>query len=106
MPKRRTTDSAYILSCIIENSYRSKQTLIITSIDFRKAFDSVNSDKLLEVMTRYKIHPKVIDLIVNIYKEDSTTVTQNNRQNKHTKRYQAGMQRIHSPVFDGNILDN
>ena len=79
MPKRRTMDSAYILSCIIEKSYKSKETLIITSIDFRKAFDSVNRDKLLEVMTKYKIHPKVIDLIINIYKEDSTTVTQNNR---------------------------
>ena len=76
--QRRTTDSIYILSCIIDQSYKDKQTLIISSIDFRKAFDSVKRDKLLDVMMKFKIHPKVIDLIVSIYKEDSTMLTDNN----------------------------
>ena len=78
--QRRTTDSTYILNCIIENEYKKKQTLIITSIDFSKAFDSVKRSKLLEVMKKFKIHPKVIDLIINVYKEDSTALTLNSRE--------------------------
>ena len=77
--QRRTTDSAYILSYLIEHSYRRKEMLIITSIDFKKAFDSVKRDKLLEVMKKYKIHSKVIDLIINVYKNDTTKLIKNNQ---------------------------
>ena len=43
---------------------------------------TVKTDKLLMVMMKFKIHPKVIDLIVNIYKEDSTILTDNNSINE------------------------
>ena len=38
-----------------------------------------NSRHLLEVMKRYKIHYKVIDLIVNVYKNDTTKLIKNNQ---------------------------
>ena len=78
--QRRTTDSTYILTYLIEHSFKKKQMLIITSVDFKKAFDSVKRDKLLEVMKKYKIHTKVIDMIVNIYKNDSTRLIKNNNE--------------------------
>ena len=72
--KRRTTDSIYILKYIIERSYKDKKMLIITSVDFQKAFDSVDRNRLLEAMKKYKIHPQVIDVIVEIYRNDKTTL--------------------------------
>ena len=79
-PRRRTTDSTYILSYTIEHCFKEKKTLIITSIDFKKAFDSVQRDKLLEAMMKYKIHPKVIDLIIKIYSNDTTALVKDREE--------------------------
>ena len=72
---RRTMDSIYCLNFAIDYAKKHKKQLIITFIDFKKAFDSVNRNKLLEMMIRYKFHPSVIDLIINIYNGDITEIT-------------------------------
>ena len=51
----------------MEESFRNKKKLIVTSIDFRKAFDSIKRETLVEVLKEYKIHPLVIDSIAKIY---------------------------------------
>merc|ERR1712179_872930 len=45
-----------------------------TFIDFKKAYDSVNRGKLIEVLIKYKVNPKIIDLIVELYAKDETTL--------------------------------
>ena len=55
---RRTTDSIYILKYIIERSYKDKKMLIITSVDFQTAFDSVDRNRLLEALKSTKYTPK------------------------------------------------
>ena len=64
---RRPTDSICTLTYAIYNSKKYKYNLIITAIDFKKAFDSINRNQLLTTMKKHKIHPKAIDLIINIY---------------------------------------
>ena len=75
--KRRITDNLYILKHCIEESYKSKQLLIIISVDFQKAFDSVNRRKMITTLMNYSIHPKIISAIANIYTEDKTNLLLN-----------------------------
>ena len=48
--------------------------MYFTFIDFKKAYDSIHRGKLIEVLIRYKVHPKVIDIIVQMYEKDRTTI--------------------------------
>ena len=41
--------------------------LILTAIDFSKAFDSIKRSALINSLKEYNIHPKVIEAIFNIY---------------------------------------
>ena len=70
----RIEDNLYILQYCVEESFKKKKALIVTSIDFKKAFDSVKRDVLIEVMKKYKINPKIMDTIANIYRGDKTNI--------------------------------
>ena len=54
--------------------------LIITAIDFKKAFDSIDRNKLLEEMKKFIIHPKVIDIIIKIYNNEKTILKKDNEE--------------------------
>ena len=45
-----------------------------TFIDFKKAYDSIHRGKLIEVLIKYKVNPKIIDIIVQMYENDRTTI--------------------------------
>ena len=77
---RRTTDSIYSLNFAIEYSNKKKIPLILTFIDYKKAFDSVNRNKLLDMLIKYKIHPSIIDIIINIYNGDKTNLKKGERE--------------------------
>ena len=70
----RIEDNILVLQYCVEESFRERKTLIVTSIDFRKAFDSVKRSALIEVMKEYRIHPKVIDAVADIYTGDKTNI--------------------------------
>ena len=74
---RRPTDSIYALTYAIYHSRKHNYNLIIISIDFKKAFDSIDRDELLASMTKHKIHPKAIDLIINVYNNEKTNLIKN-----------------------------
>ena len=44
-------------------------------VDFKKAYDSVDRRMLIEVLIKYKVNPKIIDMIVQMYTKDKTTIT-------------------------------
>lgn len=76
--KRRLEDNLFILTYCIEKSFKMKKPLIVTAIDFRKAFDSVKRNKLIECMKRFRIHPHIIDIVSEIYQNDTTIMYLNN----------------------------
>ena len=63
-------DNLFTLQYCIEGCYKLKRPLIVTCLDYSKAFDSIRRGKIIH----YKIHYKIIDAIANIYRHDYTKV--------------------------------
>ena len=49
-------------------------------VDLKKAYDSVDRKSLIEVLIKYKVNPRIIEIIVQMYAKDSTTITLGNMQ--------------------------
>ena len=69
---RRATDNLFILKYCVFKSFYMKQMLVVIAIDFKKAFDSIRRETIIQVMMKYKIHPNLIDFIAKIYTNDKT----------------------------------
>ena len=75
---RRAVDNLHILRYCIQQSYKNKKALIVTSLDFKKAFDSEDRGKLIECLMKYNIHPKIISVVAKLYTGDRTNLFLNN----------------------------
>ena len=71
----RTEYNHFILQYLVDKAVRRKQQLIVITLDFKKAFDSIDRRKLIEALKEYMINPHIINLIAKIYSNDSTMVT-------------------------------
>ena len=71
----RIEDNLFILQYVVQESLKRKQQLIMTAVDFKKAYDSVKRETLIKVLMDYKVHPTIIEAVGEIYNEDKTTVT-------------------------------
>lgn len=70
----RVEDNLFILQYCVEENFRKKKPLIVISIDYSKAYDSIKREKIIEVMKTYKINSKVINSIAEVYKGDKTMI--------------------------------
>ena len=71
------TQAGFTTGLMIEHNlftYKLQRPLIVTCLDYSKAFDSIRRGKIIEALTHYKIHYKIIDAIANIYRNDYTEV--------------------------------
>ena len=50
---------------------------IVTSLDYTKAFDSIDRGKMIKTMMDYRIHPKIIESVAKIYEGDNTKMKLN-----------------------------
>ena len=75
--ERRIEDNLFILNYCVNYSYRYNKQLIVTAIDFSKAFDSIDRKSLIGALKKFKVHTNVINNIFNIYDNDSTTLNLN-----------------------------
>ena len=48
--------------------------LVMTAIDFSKAYDSIDRGKIIDILTYYKIDCQIIDIVAEIYKNDLTKI--------------------------------
>ena len=64
----------YITNMSYEKVKKRGKSLYYAFIDFRKAYDSIDRKKLTEFLVKFKINPQIIDLIVQMYQEDSTVI--------------------------------
>lgn len=71
---RRLEDNILILRYCISETRRSGTPLIVTAIDFTKAFDSIDRQGLIRTMMKYKCDPSLIEVIARLYTGDSTNL--------------------------------
>merc|ERR1711874_837495 len=64
----------YIANMTYESKNRNYKSLYYTFKDFKKAYDSIHRGKLIEVLIKYKVNPRIIDIIVQMYENDETTI--------------------------------
>ena len=64
----------YIENRTFDSKRKEHKSLYFTFIDFKKAYDSVDRTELIKVLIKYKVNPKIIELIVQIYAADKTTI--------------------------------
>ena len=58
---------------ITYESARNK-SLFFAFIDFKKAYDSVDRKRLIEVLIEFNINPHIINILVQMYEGDKTTI--------------------------------
>ena len=77
--KGRPDHCLFTLDYVAARTYRWKtrkvKPLLYAFIDFKKAYDSINRERLIEVLIKYKINPHIINLIVQMYEGDKTTIS-------------------------------
>ena len=71
---RSCIDQIAALRCIVEQSMEWDSPLIVTFVDYEKAFDSVDRRLLWRLLEHYGIPPKIINLIKAIYDGTSCRV--------------------------------
>ena len=71
---RSTLSQILCLRRIIEESEACKKDLALVFVDFSKAFDSVDRDKMFEILKSYGIPDKIIAAIKVLYTDNSATV--------------------------------
>ena len=64
----------FTLQYCIERSFKLRRPLIVTCLDYSKAFDSKKRKHIIETLIHYKVHYKIIDIVANIYKDDYTEI--------------------------------
>ena len=74
----RVEHCMFVIDYITNISYNKRgrrgRPLYLAFIDFKKAYNSIDRKKLIEVLIDYKINPQIIDLIVQMYKNDNTVI--------------------------------
>ncbi|XP_066923743.1 uncharacterized protein [Clytia hemisphaerica] len=72
---RSTSAHVLALRRIVEELKNHKKEAVISFIDFRKAFDSINRDRMFQILQAYCIPETVVNAIKVIYRDTSATVT-------------------------------
>ena len=93
----RTTDHILTLRSIVNKYvYDNKTKLYACFIDFKKAFDSVNHQKLFYKLRQNKINGNLLNLLQSIYRQSQCSLKINNKLTQFF-RYERG-------VIQGNPL--
>merc|ERR1711891_24250 len=72
----------YITNRTFESQKAKHKYLYLAMIDFSKSYDSVDRRKLIETMREYRINIRIIEMIVQMYSKDNTTIKLGGLQEK------------------------
>ena len=75
-------ENLFILQYLVGKAFKRKKTLIVITIDYSKAYDSIDRNKMIQALKEYKIHPDIINTIANLYKGDYTMVKIGGKERK------------------------
>ena len=75
-------DNLFVLQHLVGKAYKHEKPLIVISIDYSKAYDSIDRKRMIETMIKYKIHPNIIDLVSKVYQDDFTKLVFGDHEEK------------------------
>ena len=79
-----TIDNAFILNALIQNHIsRKRSRLYVCFVDFKKAFDSVNGNKLWQVLKTNGIKGNIFRVVYSMYESVKTCVRVNGECTKY-----------------------
>ena len=81
-PKKSTAQAIFIARRLMDISERAGTNLTITLLDWKMAFDKVNQTKLLQVLRRLRVPPRMLKLIQHIYSNPKFRVSAEGRQSE------------------------
>ena len=64
----------YVTNRTFESKKAKHRYLYLAMIDFSKAYDSIDRIRMIETMKEYNINIRIIEMIVQMYSQDSTTI--------------------------------
>ena len=82
-PGRSTLGQILTLRRIIEEITHCNKTAALIFVDFSKAFDSVNRDKMFEILELYGIPPEIISAIKVLYSNTKSTILTPDGETEH-----------------------
>ena len=82
---RRMSDNIMELNTIIDYCQRENLPAIITAVDFRKAFDTVEWSAIQEILHAYGFKTEFIQMIMTCFNEFSTRVINNGKMSEYIK---------------------
>ena len=76
----------FILQYLVDRTFSIRRKyydkLIVIALDFKKAYDSIDRGRLLEALVRYRIDPRIIDLVARIYSGDEVVIRWRDREER------------------------
>ena len=66
-PGRSTADALHCCRRILTQARSTRDPTLCALLDWEKAFDKINHEKLFEALHRVNVPPQLLDLIKNIY---------------------------------------
>ena len=58
----------------MRQTFSKKEELVVVAVDFRKAYDSVRREKIIEILQDFKVPVSLLDLVKRIYCGDQTRI--------------------------------
>ena len=65
---KSTGDAIHLVRRAAEHGHGTKNKLHLVLLDWEKAFDKVDRNKMFEALERMSVHPKIINVIKSLYK--------------------------------------
>ena len=78
-----TEDHLYTTTLLVERSYEWQLNLWVATIDFRKAFDTIDHNQLWQTLQNQNIPPPYIQLLQNLYTDQTATI----RTDKQSRQF-------------------
>ena len=76
----RIQDNLFILKEMIDAGFIWKESTILIAVDFKKAYDSVKREMLIEILKDYRVQREILDFIASTYQGDKTRISLNSQE--------------------------
>ena len=68
----RIADNLFIVQECVQEVFKRREEMVMVTINFKKAYDSIKREKIIEVLQEYRIEGRLVELFKRVYTEDGT----------------------------------